>query len=191
MTDEAVLAVSSWSWHAPYYAGEWSALDLPTTAVEAHLHHIEINDFMLPPPRYSRLRQPLLRLLPGCPPELWRYSRASLRQLKTNALAQQVNIIAWTINSDFAVPALHWPAQWLYLRRGVAAASWLDVPLVRLNLGGTADTPASQDPLIIQRLTQFAQRTLAQHPRLALTIENHWGVSSDPARHIRLLDGVA
>ncbi len=191
MVDARDLAVSSWSWHAPYYAGTWSLLDLPTTAVDIPLTHIEANDFMLPPPRLSRLRQPLLRLLPGAPPELWRYSRPSLHQLRANAQAHGTKLVAWTINSDFTVPAHHWPAQSLYLRRGLAAARFLEVPLLRLNLGGTADTPASYDPRLVQRLSNFAQNALNQVSGLTLTIENHWGVSSDPARHIRLLDEVA
>lgn len=185
------LAVSSWSWHAPYYAGNWSLLDLPTTAVDIPLYHLEANDFMLPPPRLSRVRQPLLRLLPGAPPELWRYSRASLRQLHANAQAQGVTLVAWTVNSDFTVPATHWPAQWLYLRRGLAAARGLGVSLLRLNLGGTAVTPVEVDGRILSRLVRFAEGALTAVPALQLTVENHWGVSSDPERHLRLLDGVA
>lgn len=49
---------------------------------------------MLPPPRLSRLRQPLLRLLPGALPELGRYSRLSLRRLRADALARGVRILA-------------------------------------------------------------------------------------------------
>jgi len=66
-TASNILAVSSWCWHAEYYAGSWSLLDLPEAAVSAGVSAIECNDFMLPPPR---LRRPLLSLLPGAPPEL-------------------------------------------------------------------------------------------------------------------------
>jgi sugar phosphate isomerase/epimerase len=185
------LIVSSWSWHAPYYAGDWSLWDMPSTAVALHLPHLEANDFMLPPPRHSRLRQPLLRLLPGAPPELWRYSRANLRQLQQNAQTHGATFITWTLNNDFAVPAHHWLAQRLYLARGLAAAELLGVVLLRLNFGGQADTPAEADVRIRQRLTKFAQHALSRLPHLAITVENHWGVSSDPDRHIRLLDEVA
>lgn len=184
------LAVSSWCFHAAYYSGSWSLLDLPQTAASLGLSAIECNDFMLPPPRLSRLRRPLLSLLPGAPPELWRYSRATLRQLSANSRANQTNILTWTINSDFTIPVRLWPAQQLYLRRGLAAASLLQVPLLRLNLGGTPETPDSRDGVVIRRLTKFATRCLSSYPALNLTVENHWGVSTDIDRHLAVFDQV-
>jgi sugar phosphate isomerase/epimerase len=183
-----LLAVSSWSWHTAYYAGGWSLLDLPRTAVAAGLSAIECNDFMLPPPRLSRLRQPLLRLLPGAPPELWRYSRASLNQLRTIAQEQRVACLAWTINSDFAVPAGQWPAQQLYLWRGLSAARQLGVTLLRVNLGGAPDTGSDRDELIARRLAQFVRTSQQRLPGLMITLENHWGVSSDIDRHLHIFD---
>jgi len=182
------LAVSSWSWHAAYYAGRWSLLDLPEAAVTAGLSLIEANDFMLPPPRFSRLRQPLLRLLPGAPPELWRYSRASLRQLKVRAQAHEVTILAWTINSDFTAPRAHWPMQQLYLWRGLSAARQLGVTLLRINLGGSPETAADRDELIARRLAQFVRTSQQRLPGLAVTLENHWGVSTDIDRHLQIFD---
>lgn len=183
--NNATLAAGAWCWHADYYAGHWSLPDQPAGAVAANLTAIECNDFMLPPPRLSRLRQPLLRLLPGAPPELWRYSRASLRQLQANAQAHDVQILAWAINSDFTVPGRAWPAQQLYLRRGLAAARLLAVPLLRVILGGSAETPASQDAVIVQRLAALVQASPA-----AVTLENHWGVSTDIRRHLEIFDAV-
>ncbi|QLQ06590.1 MAG: hypothetical protein HZY76_11455 [Anaerolineae bacterium] len=113
------LAAGAWCWHDAYYAGRWSLLDQPAGRA-AGLTAIECNDFMLPPPRLSRLRQPLLGLLPGAPPELWRYSRTSLRQLQANAQTQGVQLLTWAINSDFTASGSAWPAQQLYLRRGLA-----------------------------------------------------------------------
>jgi sugar phosphate isomerase/epimerase len=179
------LAAGAWCWHADYYAGRWSLLDQPAGAAAAGLAAIECNDFMLPPPRLSRLRQPLLRLLPGAPPELWRYSRASLRQLQANAQAHNVQVLAWAVNSDFTVPARAWPAQQLYLRRGLAAARLLAVPLLRVTLGGSAETPRSQDAAIVQRLASLVQDSPA-----VVTLENHWGISADIGRHLALYDAV-
>jgi sugar phosphate isomerase/epimerase len=186
-----MLAVSSWSWHDAYYAGQWSLLDLPAAAAAAGLTAIECNDFMLPPPRISRVRQPLLALLPGAPPELWRYSRATLQQLQASAQASGVTILTWTINSDFAAPAHHWPAQQLYLWRGLAAARLLETSLLRVNLGGSPATPPGRDSLVRRRLIRFARTALGRCPGLALTVENHWGLSTDIERHLRLVDGVA
>ena len=185
------LAVSSWSWHAPYYAGEWSLLDQPAAAAALGISAIECNDFMLPPPRFSRIRRPLLSLLPGAPPELWRYSRATLRGLRDRAEEKGTAVLAWTINSDFTVPAPHWPAQWLYLRRGLAAARLLQAPLLRVNLGGAPETPAGRDPLVIRRLASFVARSQRHYLGVTITVENHWGLSTDVDRHLRIVDAVA
>lgn len=185
------LAVSSWSWHAPYYAGAWSLLDLPASAAAAGIDAVECNDFMLPPPRFSRIRRPLLSLLPGAPPELWRYSRATLRQLQANAQAHGSTILTWTINSDFTVPAAHWPAQRLYLARGLAAARLFQVPLLRINLGGSPETPPARDEIIVRRLAAFVRHSQQRYPGVTLTVENHWGISTDIDRHLEIVDEVA
>lgn len=190
MNSPFTLAVSSWSWSEAYYAGRWSLLDLPASAAGVGLSLLECNDFMLPPPRLSRLRQPLLSLLPGAPPELWRYSRAGLRQLQANAQAHQATILAWTINSDFTVSAHHWPAQRLYLWRGLMAARMLSTSLLRVNLGGAPETPRRRDGLIARRLAHFVRAGQRYFPGLTITLENHWGVSTDIDRHLHIFDAV-
>lgn len=185
---ERTLAASSWCWHEPYYAGSWSLLDLPASAKAAGLTAIECNDFMMPPPRLSRLRQPLLRLLPGAPPELWRYSRATLDALAAKAQAEKMRLLTWTINSDFSVAAWQWPAQQLYLRRGLAAAQRLGVALLRVNLG---QVDAVSDEVVARRLANFAGNALRKTPGLQITVENHWGVSTDIDRHLRIVRDAA
>lgn len=185
MNDNA-LAAGAWCWHNDYYSGRWSLLDQPAGAAAAGLAAIECNDFMLPPPRLSRVRRPLLALLPGAPPELWRYSRATLRQLMANARSHGVRIQAWAINSDLTVSGRSWPAQRLYLRRGLAAARLLDAPLLRVILGGRPETPAGRDRVIVQRLASLVQASPA-----AVTLENHWGVSTDIRRHLEIFDAAA
>ena len=181
------LAVSSWSWHDDYYAGRWSLLDLPAAAQEAGLSLIECNDFMLPPPRFSRLRRPLLDTLPGSPPELWRYSRRSLQELARRSQQYEVTILAWTINSDLAVSPLYWPLQKVYLRLGVWAAKSLQARLLRLNLGGEAGAPSEVDQRVAQRLADFVGDSQKWYPGLLLTVENHWGLSTDIERHLRIV----
>jgi sugar phosphate isomerase/epimerase len=187
----ASLSVSSWSWHAAYYAGTWSLLDLPAAAAACGITAIECNDFMLPPPRLSRLRRPLISLLPGAPAELWRYSRATIGRLSARAAESGVSVLTWTINSDFSVPARHWPAQQIYLRRGVAAAVRLQSPLLRVNLGGSPDTPRAHDKDIARRLAAFVVDSLRRYPGLAITVENHWGISTDIDRHLQIVDQAA
>jgi len=184
------LAVSSWCWHAAYYAGAWSLLDLPPAAAATGITVIECNDFMLPPPRFSRIRRPLLSLLPGAPPELWRYSRATLRQLSAKAAASQVSILAWTLNSDFSVAAGYWPAQRFYLSRGLAAARQLGAPLLRINLGGSPQTPGGRDQEIVRRLVDFVGYSQRRYPGVTITVENHWGISTDIDRHLQIIDAI-
>lgn len=179
----STLAAGAWCWHDAYYAGRWSLLDQPAGAGDAGLAAIECNDFMLPPPRLSRVRRPLLSLLPGAPPELWRYSRASLRRLQGMAQAHGVQILTWAINSDFTVPGRAWPAQQLYLRRGLAAARLLATPLLRVTLGGGTELPRDRDALIARRLAALALASPA-----TVTLENHWGLSGDIARHLAIFD---
>jgi len=130
-------------------------------------------------------------MLPGAPPELWRYSRATLNKLLDNAAESQISIFAWTINSDFTVPAQHWPVQQLYLRQGLAAARLLQAPLLRVNLGGSPDTPLANDDVIVHRLVKFVRGSQHRYPGVTITVENHWGVSADIDRHLRLFDRAA
>lgn len=83
------VAISSWCWHAHYHAGRFSLIDAPRAAARLGFRHIELNDFMLPPPRLSRLRRPLLRLL-GAPATLWRYDIDVLRRVQQELTATQV-----------------------------------------------------------------------------------------------------
>ena len=184
------LAVSSWSWHDAYYAGNWSLLNQPAAAVSAGVTAIECNDFMLPPPRLSRIRRPLLSLLPGAPLELWRYSRTTLRELREQGEANAVTILGWTLNSDFSVPAHQWPAQCLYLRRGLAASRLLQAPLLRVNLGGSPETDRRRDPVVVRRLADFVRNSQRHYPGVTITVENHWGLSTDIDRHVQIVDAV-
>jgi sugar phosphate isomerase/epimerase len=186
----ALLAVSSWSWHDAYFAGAWSLLDLPAAAAAIGITAIEANDFMLPPPRLSRVRRPLLSLLPGASPDLWRYSKATLRHLLAKAKEYRIVILAWTINSDFSVPAYQWPLQRLYLVRGVAAARLLQAPMLRIILGGSPGTPRTRDGAIVRRLAEFFVESQRRCPGLTIVLENHWGISSDIDRHLAIFDQV-
>ena len=106
-------------------------------------------------------------------------------------MAADSSVLAWTINSDFSVPARHWPAQQLYLRRGLAAARLLQAPLLRVNLGGSPETPAARDPLYHPSPPRFVAFGGRRAPGIGITVENHWGVSTDIDRHLHIVDRVA
>lgn len=180
------LAVSSWSWHASFYGGEWSLLDAPAGITLLSTNNLELNDFMLPPPRLSRIRRPLLRLV-GAPPEFWRYTAGNLQRLADALDAKQAHCVAWAIDSDMTVTGWRWWWQARYIRRGLWAAQKLGAQVLRLTVGGKVDAPAGLDPLIIQRLTQLTQYTHQHYPTLQLAIENHWGLTTDLSRLVNII----
>lgn len=181
-----MLAVSSWCWHDAYYHGRFSLLDLPAAAAELGFSAVELNDFILPPPRLSRLRRPLLRLSLA-PDELWRYTAANLNRLRVALDAAGVTCLAWTIDSNLAVSALKWPWQQHYIRQGLNAARLLNAPMLRLTLGGRPDTPAALDNRLIGRLASIVQFSQAIYPGVTLVVENHWGISEDIGRLLAIV----
>jgi len=172
------LVISSWCWHAAYHAGQLSLLHIPMEAQRLGFTQVELNDFMLPPPRLSRLRRPLLAAL-GAPPSLWRYSAATFAQLAQAS----ARIVSWTLDTDFTVGARQWAWQKRYLVAGFHAARLLKASVVRITLGGAETLPQSVDTLAAARLAE-AVRLLAP---FTVAVENHWGLSTDYARLLRIL----
>ena len=173
---ESRLAISSWAFAEAYYRSEFSLLDLPGAAAERGFRLVEMNDFMLPPPPYSRVVRPLFKLLPQVNAELWRYRQTTLRELKRRLTANEVACLCWTINSDFAGPAGTSLAQRLYWQRGLEAAILLAARKLRIILGGAdGGQPAVHT---VPQLSRFVRMALACFDG-TLVLENHWGVSSD------------
>lgn len=181
------LAVSSWCWASDFYAGRFSLLDLPERAAAAGLHLVEANDFMLPPPRFSRLVQPLTRFVPKVNQELWRYRRQTLEQLKTALDRQGVRCLCWTINSDFSAELSGRLGRFLYRRLGLMAAEILEAKRLRINAGGHPQSEnAAPLTAVVGRMTRFVEAALRRLPELAVVFENHWGMSSDIEIHVDL-----
>lgn len=174
----SIIAISSWCWHAAYYAGRLSLLDIPTEAQRLGFTHVELNDFMLPPPRFSRWRRPLLAAF-GAPQNLWRYAASTLQ-----LLAQApVQIVSWTLDTDFTVNAWCWLWQKHYLAAGLRTARLLNCGVVRVTLGGTVNSPATLNDVVAQRLVEVV-RVFAP---LTVAVENHWGLSTDYERLLKIL----
>lgn len=175
------LAISSWCWAADYYAGRFSLLDLPARAAALGYTAVELNDFMLPPPRFSRVARPLFSRLPYAPADLWRYRRAVLYLLRDRLAAHGLRCAGWTLNTDFTQPALALPAQALYRGWGIWAANALGAGTLRVTLGGrhNGDVAGVADRLAV--FTRAALRRLKRNTLLVL--ENHWGMSSKIETH--------
>lgn len=186
------LSVSTWTWHSKYYTGDLSLLDAPRLVNKAGLQTVELNDFMLPPGRFSRLR--------NWAGYLWGYRKQSrkmlkyvgstLKKLKSELDKNQVECLSWTIDSDFTVDDIAWRDELAYIISGFKTAEQLNAKFLRLTLGGAACMGPEIDPLVISRL-KFVS-AVAQHlfPNIEPVVENHWGISTEPTRFLALLDHV-
>ena len=181
MTRALRIAVSSWSFHAPFYAGSFSLLNAPAAARRCGIPLLELNDFMLPPPRFSRLRRPLLRLA-GAPETLWRYSAATRVALQRALAGAGVACVAWTADSDLTVTGRWaWRAQRRYVAAAAATAAALGCTLLRLTLGPRA---TAANALLARRLATLVTDT---PPQLRLAVENHGGAGGDSRRMAALV----
>lgn len=172
-----LVAISSWCWHAAYHAGRFSLLEAPRAAARLGFRFIELNDFMLPPPRFSRLRRPLLELL-DAPPALWRYDPSTLRRLQRELTATHATCFGWTLDTDLTVSGRRWLWQRLYLEAGARTAGRLRASLLRVTVGGAVDLLPRVDSTVARRLAQLAQR----HRFLIIAVENHGDLSADVER---------
>lgn len=220
------VAVSSWSWHAPFYEGRLYLHDVPHEAARLGFQAVELNDFMLAPPRFGRVRALLFKLAraalhtlrppvetgaptppparlaqvqsllaafshrhtPAIPDELIRYTHQNLRRVRQALDESGVQCLVWTVNSDFCTPDTVWAWQERYLHWGLAAAQTLGATRLRLTLGGTADASPDVETRVVERLAALAAYASTHHPTCQLVVENHWGITTEPERLLRILD---
>lgn len=176
------LGISSWVWAKRYYHGRFSLFDLPQAAADFGISRLEMNDFMLPPPRFSRVVRPLMWSIPTLPRDTWRYRPASFTQLAEKMAETGTRAVCWTLNSNFVLPNSHQPTQNYYRSRGIEACRRLGIPNLRIILGGRHKlnlAQAAEIELISDRLVDFIRSTLERVPGLQLLLENHWGVATD------------
>jgi sugar phosphate isomerase/epimerase len=166
-------------------------LDVVPAAAALSLTDVELNDFMLPPPAYSRLRRPVWQAL-GAPPAQWRYASATLARLAALLRQYGVRCAGWTVDSDLTVPAgshrsSPWSLQSHYLRAGLRAARRLQAPIVRLTLGGTTALDPRFDVHVARRLVLTVRAAARLAPGLRLAVENHGDLSRDTERLLAIL----
>lgn len=186
------LATSSWTWHAPFYQGELSVVDIPAAAQAAGIDQVELNDFMLPPGRWSRTRN-LFRTLftPNRPKtKQQRYRQSTIDQISQQLNQHAVSCISWSIESDLTVSAKAWEHELAYITTGMRTAVQLNAHLIRLTIGGSAQMGAQIDQQVIGRLRQIAALCHKQFPTLRPVVENHWGLTTDIGRFLKILAAV-
>ncbi len=182
------LGISSWVWGSDYYNGRFSLLDFPTRAATHHISLLECNDFMLPPPRFSRIARPLHHLIPHANPELWRYRRATLKQLKHEIDRHQQTCLCWTMNTDFSRFGLAKWANRYYQSWGRQAVEILGAQRLRIIAGGAND--AQLTPQTATTMARFIREMLDQTTLEMIVFENHWGLSTNIIQHMTLYTAV-
>jgi sugar phosphate isomerase/epimerase len=174
------FALSSWSFHSLFHAGNFSLLDVPARASYFGFAHVELNDFMLPAPPLSNA-QKLLGMVTGKREvsAIERYNDDVLQKLSAALEAVKVSCLCWTLDTDFTGTDEQWQQQQRYIEQGVKAARLLNAKIMRLTLGGddkrgTKELGADEEK-IVNRLTSVVTAS----PDLLWTVENHWGVSTN------------
>ncbi|MEK7440118.1 MAG: TIM barrel protein [Chloroflexota bacterium] len=174
------FALSSWSFHSLFHAGDFSLLDVPARASSFGFAHVELNDFMLPAPPLSNA-QKLLGMVTGKRdvPAIERYNDDILQQLRAALDSVKVSCLCWTLDTDFTVPDEQWQMQQHYIEQGVKAAHLLDAKIMRLTLGGSDKKESRESKEIEELIANRLAQVVAAHPDLLWAVENHWGVSTN------------
>jgi sugar phosphate isomerase/epimerase len=154
--------------------------DVPFRAYDLGYRAVELQDMFLWPRPLGRLARLLGRkaepLVPG------QYARKALRRTRLNQHRSSTQLVCWSIDSDLAGEDV--TAQKAYLAAALEAAHFLNAPLVRLTLGGEKNDRAG-----LARAVELLRNVLpvAMAFDLKLAIENHGGLSGDPATLIELV----
>jgi sugar phosphate isomerase/epimerase len=168
------IGVSSWSFHAPLYAGSMRLSDVPLAAYRLGIRHVELNDLFLTPPPPGRVA----RLFGAAPAQTDRpdYGRKSLMRLHQARLRSGARLACWTTETDLTVDSPQAKqAQRAHLGTAIEAARFLGAPIMRLTLGGEPGDGAGVGRAI-DLLRGVVPVAIAAGVRLA--IENHGGLSS-------------
>lgn len=189
---EKRIAVSSWTWHDAFYKGDLHLLHIPAKARESGISQVELNDFMLPPGRWSRSRG-LFRWLFGQHnknPKQRRYLQSTLSKLADELHENNVDCISWAIETNFTVAESLWQEELAYIKMGVQTAAKLKANMIRLTIGGSAQMGMEVDQLVIQRLKTILAHCKRSFPIVRPIVENHWGLTTDIGRYLKIIEAV-
>ncbi len=175
-----LIAVSSWSFHDDLYKGKLHLSDVPFRAYDLGYRAVELQDLFLWPRPPGRLRRLFGRkaepMVPG------QYDRKALLRTHLNRHRSGTKLVCWSIDSDLVSEDV--TAQKEYLAAAIEAAHFINARIVRLTLGGEKGDRAG-----FERAVDLLQNVLpvAMAFDLKLAIENHGGLSGDPATLIEFV----
>ncbi len=179
-----LIAVSSWSFHDELYKGKLHLSDVPFRAYDLGYRAVELQDTFLWPRQPGRLGRLLGRKAePSVPGE---YDRKAVLRTHLNRHRSGTKLVCWTIDSDLTVaePAAQ-QKQKAYLAAAIQTAHFLNAPILRLTLGGERGDVAG-----LERAVELLRNVLpvAIASEVKLAIENHGGLSGDPATLIEVVE---
>ena len=190
------IALSAISFHQALFSGRMSQREIPARAAALGFSAVELLDLLAVPLPFGpatgivrRAWHTVKTLLPFAPhnPRPIRpkaYEPAIGADLRGIADKAGVQVISWTLDTDLAVRGDALIEAEAYWKRGVATAHALGASVLRITSGGTPD--ATLLPTMRTNLQQMVQ--LAQG--LKVGVENHGGLSSDPALLVALVEGI-
>ncbi len=187
------LAISSWSFHEELYQGKLRLADVPYRVHDLGYGLVELQDMFL----WPRLPNPIARLFGRKAPPFnpYEYDRRALMKVKLNRLRSGTRLVCWAIDSDLTVSAgPDRQKQKGYLAAAIETADFLNAPLIRLTLGGERSLNAEADwaaasraayDRAVELMSSVLPVAIAKNIQLA--IENHGGLSRDPAMLAKLV----
>jgi sugar phosphate isomerase/epimerase len=171
------IAVSSWSFHDELYKGRLRLYDVPYRVHDLGYGAVELQDMFL----YPRPPNPVARLFGKKAPPFnpQQYDRRTLLKMRINRLRSGTRLVCWAIDSDLtASEGPDRQKQKSYLAAAIETADFLNTPLIRLTLGGEKHDRAAYERAV-DLMSSVLPVAMARNVRFA--VENHGGLSSDPA----------
>ncbi|HBY95702.1 MAG TPA: hypothetical protein DEP84_17410 [Chloroflexi bacterium] len=199
------LAVSIWSFHDSIFAGRLTAVDALTLAAGMGFTSVEFNDLFATaprPPLWLRAARRVHRFVerhlprrlpaPGVVQRPRHYQPALVEQITRAAEQAGVRFASWTLDSNLTATGQGLSAQRRYWQRGLETAGALGAEVMRITTGGPmAGRAAHIDAALAQSANALTELTnLAERAGLIVAVENHWGLSADPARLAELIQRV-
>ena len=178
-----IIAVSSCSFHAELTSGKLRLADVPFRVHDLGYRAVELQDMFLWPSPPGLVRRLLGRKTPEY--NQYEYDRKALNSVRLNRLRSGTRLSCWTIDSDLTVgdPAAR-QKQKAYLAAAVETANFLGAPLIRIILGGEPGDRIAFDRAL-NLMSSVLPVAIAMNVKLA--IENHGGLSGDPAVLVELV----
>ncbi len=171
------IAVSSWSFHDELYKGKLRLADVPYRVHDLGYGAVELQDLFL----YPRPPNPIARVFGRKAPAFnqYEYDRRTLLKVRLNRLRSGTRLVCWTIDSDLtASEGPDRQKQKSYLAQAIETADFLNAPVIRLTLGGEKNDRAAYDRAV-DLMGSVLPVAIARNVKFA--VENHGGLSSDPA----------